>query len=304
MKYDGFYHVSLQQIQIFLKCYEIRKFSRVAFEYNYTPSMISKTIRQMEIILGYELFVREHHLLKPTAAADVLAREWREFDSMITRGLDRAYAVHHTMGLTVKMSVAGDSLFLAEYVISKLEEFGGRELFRKIDWERRDMQALPKLLEDGGTDIIVSINRYNKLSGINAFQTVQLYKTADAVFIPRDFDIFYAKEPDFHDLEEYPFIILNPNKYPSNYELLMAVAEKYDFVPKIAVSCDNTESARDNLHLGRGLYLANSLTTSGWEDQDTRRVELGPDFCSEAVAAWRRDNENPYIKQIIDCLMR
>lgn len=182
MKYDGFYHVSLQQIQIFLKCYEIRKFSRVAFEYNYTPSMISKTIRQMEIILGYELFVREHHMLKPTAAADVLAREWREFDSMITRGLDRAYAVHHTMGLTVKMSVAGDSLFLAEY----------------------------------------------------------------------------------------PFIILNPNKYPSNYELLMAVAEKYDFVPKIAVSCDNTESAKDNLHFGRGLYLANSLTTSGWEDEDTR----------------------------------
>ena len=60
--YNNIYNISLQQIQIFLKCYEYRKFVQVAEEYNFTPSMVSKTIKQLEKLLGFQLFIRQHHV--------------------------------------------------------------------------------------------------------------------------------------------------------------------------------------------------------------------------------------------------
>lgn len=70
MKYNNnVFNLSLQQIQIFLKCVRLKNYSRVAAEYNFTPSMVSKTISSMESILGLQLFVRIYHTLIPTPAA-------------------------------------------------------------------------------------------------------------------------------------------------------------------------------------------------------------------------------------------
>lgn len=53
MKYNNnVFNLSLQQIQIFLKCVRLKNYSRVAAEYNFTPSMVSKTISSMESTLG------------------------------------------------------------------------------------------------------------------------------------------------------------------------------------------------------------------------------------------------------------
>ena len=52
MKYNNnVFNLSLQQIQIFLKCVRLKNYSRVAAEYNFTPSMVSKTISSMESTL-------------------------------------------------------------------------------------------------------------------------------------------------------------------------------------------------------------------------------------------------------------
>ncbi len=59
MKYRNIMNISLQQIQIFLKCCRYLNFSRVAEEYNFTPSMISKTIKSLEDLLGIPLFCPE-----------------------------------------------------------------------------------------------------------------------------------------------------------------------------------------------------------------------------------------------------
>ncbi|HCT90819.1 MAG TPA: hypothetical protein DF613_05495 [Lachnospiraceae bacterium] len=92
MNSDAILHLTLKQLEIFLKCYQARNYTYVAERYHYTPSTISKTIHAMEEILGYPLFSRTYHELVPTAAADVLAREWDGLFALIMRGLEQAEA--------------------------------------------------------------------------------------------------------------------------------------------------------------------------------------------------------------------
>lgn len=82
------YHLTLQQIHIFLKCYEECNYSTVAFKYNYTPSAVSKLIHTMEELLGYKLFKKRKKSLKPTVEADILAVQWGQMIDKFESGLD------------------------------------------------------------------------------------------------------------------------------------------------------------------------------------------------------------------------
>ncbi len=44
MKYRDVINISIQQISIFLKCCQYMNYPRVAEEYDFTPSIVSKTI--------------------------------------------------------------------------------------------------------------------------------------------------------------------------------------------------------------------------------------------------------------------
>lgn len=243
-------------VLIFFKCYERKNFSRVALECNYTPSMVSKTIRQMEQMLGYELFTRAYHEIQPTTAAHILAREWKNVDTTVIQGLLRANAARNTMACSVRMSILTGSTFLAEYILSKLEENGDKELIHRIDWERRDMQELPEMLEDGRTDIIFTQSRYASRIDSKKNHIETIFSAPDAVFIPRDFPIFYKKDLRYEDLADYPFVMLNPVLYPDIYHLMMTLGQKYGFIPKVSITCENTESGKDNVRLGRGFIWA------------------------------------------------
>lgn len=60
MRSNKLWNISTQQIQIFLKAVELKNFTHVANYFNFTPSMISKTITAMEEELGFPLFIRKH----------------------------------------------------------------------------------------------------------------------------------------------------------------------------------------------------------------------------------------------------
>lgn len=69
------WNISTQQIQIFLKAVELKNFTQVAKFFNFTPSMVSKTITALEDELDVKLFNRKPHELTPTPAGELLAKE-------------------------------------------------------------------------------------------------------------------------------------------------------------------------------------------------------------------------------------
>ena len=67
--YSRISEVSINQIMVFLKCVELENYSKAAEALNYTPSMVSKTVKKLEEKLGLVLFIRRGAHVKPTNAA-------------------------------------------------------------------------------------------------------------------------------------------------------------------------------------------------------------------------------------------
>ena len=300
MKYDSVLHLSLQQIQIFLKCYQYRSFSRVAYEYNYTPSMISKNIHTVENLLGYELFIRKYHSLIPTAAADILAEEWADIFDVVERGIEKAAKIHMLDAAQIRIGVLGNSRICGEYVWDRLKSGMNPELLNEIKWERKDMRELPAMLNEDYFDFIVTSSRYMPVvdNGLNTWKSI--LSAPDAVYIPRNHPLFDQELTSFADFKDYPFILLDPREYPQNYKFLLDMAQKYGFIPKIATSCMNTESAKDNLNLGKGLYLANSVMTGDWANENVRKFILYNEPYADLLLVWKKSNTKSEIKSVAE----
>ena len=201
MKYYSILNISMQQIQIFLKCCQYQNYSRVAEEYNFTPSMISKTVKALDEGV---------------------------FDLVITWSGEKPY-------------------------------FNNRD----TEW-------------------------------------ATIFRSPAAVFIPRGVPLFEKEIHSFGALRSCPFITLSPEAYPHYYDFLQKICLKHGFSPVISTICGSTESARYNLNLGKGVYVASSLICSDWESEDVRKIELDGEGNADLLVVWKKNHLTPKMKYIID----
>ena len=302
MKYNSILNISLQQIQIFLKCIQYGNYSRVAEEYHFTPSMISKTIRAMEELLGLQLFVRDYHSLTPTPAARELAEGWKEVCNIVLDSISRACDVQEKLSSKIRIGLLETTQFCADYIMLKLEEQLEKNLLEGIQWERRDMHSLPDALEEGIFDMVITWSGEKPYFRNKDTAWKTIFRSPDAVFIAREHPLFEKEIHSFADFRPYPFITLSPTVYPHYYEFLQNICRKYGFSPLLSTICGSTESARYNLNLGKGAYVASSLICCDWENEDVRKVELEGEGNSDLLVVWKSQHLTQRMRQIIDII--
>lgn len=300
MKNTEFLNISLRQIQIFLKCYEYRNYTRVAEYYNFTPSMISKTIHNLEEDLELKLFDKSYHLLIPTPAADTLAKAWSNISNEITDSIEQARSADENQTAKIRIGLLETSSFCENYVLTKLEEHASSNLLKSIQWEKRDMHALPKALLDDQFDLIITWSGEEQFLQGKGCKWKTIFSSPDAIFLSREHPLFNKQDLTFKDLEPYSFLALSPATYPHYYQYLLNICQKFGFKPKISTICGSTESARYNLNLGKGIYIAPSLICSDWENEDLRKAELDFETDSKLIIAWKEKSLNADIQKIID----
>ena len=302
MKYSNILNISMQQIQIFLKCCQYGNYSKVAEEYNFTPSMISKTVRTLENMLGLQLFVRNFHQLAPTPAARELAAGWTGVCDVVLDSISRACDVQEKAASKIRIGLLETTQFCADYVMIKLENKVGKTLMEDIQWERRDMHSLPGALDEGLFDLVITWSGEKPYFRDKETGWKVIFRSPDAVFIPRGNPLFDGDFHSFADLRPYPFITLSPTAYPHYYDFLQKICQKYGFSPILSTICGSTESARYNLNLGKGVYVASSLICSDWENEDVRKIELEGEGNSDLLVAWKKKRLTPRMQQIIDII--
>ena len=276
MKYRNIMNISLQQIQIFLKCCQYQNYSRVAEEYNFTPSMVSKTIKNLENLLGIPLFIRKYHRLELTPAGRELEKGWKNLSQDLIETITRAFDVQEQLSAHIRIGVLETTRFCADYVTMKLEE---NLVDLIITWS-------------GETPYLNS-----KISGWK-----KIFVSPDAVFIPRGHPLYNAPLTSFSECRAYPFISLSPATYPHYYRYLEALCHDYGFSPVLSTLCGSTDSARYNLSMGKGIYVAPSLLCADWESEDIEKWEIPGEARSGLIIAWEKEHLTPALKQIIDII--
>lgn len=279
-----FFNISTQQIQIFLKAVEFKNFTQTAAHFNFTPSMVSKTISAMEEELKVTLFVRKPHDLSPTAAAVFLAGEWRQTIASLANTVERARLLQEQEGQKITLGFVDSSAVIDNLIMNAVRSYTDSHPGVRIMVEKHDMHRAAELLNSGLLDIILTSEMevpYLDDHGLSWEKTVD---TGVAVYVPSSNPLFDRGNIRFEDLSDQTFISLDPTMHPSYNQWLTNLCARHGFMPRIAASYRTVRSLMFSLKLCGHVFLGDTIT-SDWCGDGLKMFPL-PET-SFTLVAWR-----------------
>lgn len=115
----GLTRANLLALQAFEAAYRLGSFRAAADALHLTPSAVSHRIRNLERLIGDELFIRANRAAKPTAAGKTLASATGRAFSELARGL----ALKDAPGTRTRLRVAVVPTFKAAWLIPRIGRF-------------------------------------------------------------------------------------------------------------------------------------------------------------------------------------
>ncbi len=299
MKNNVICNISTQQIQIFLKAVETKNFSQVANHFNFTPSMISKTISALEEELDLVLFIRKPHNLSPTPAAEYLANEWRQIIASINHSIERAQMIKEDKKSRIVFGFVDSSNQIDEIILESIRKYTELNPHISIIIEKHDMHRAAELLCSGLLDLIITSDM--EIDYLNEHRTPwePLIDTDVVVYVPSTNPLFERESITFDDLKEETFLSLNPTMHPSYHTWMLKTCREHGFQPDIDSTYRTVRSLMFSLNLHKHLFLGDSIT-SDWCNENLKMFRL--DEKSFSILAWRNTYEDQCVIDFRDFL--
>lgn len=273
MRYYNVLNISLQQIQIFLKVMELRNFTKTAEYLNFTVSMISKTISNMEKEMDLILFVRKPRELAPTPAAIVLANEWQNIIKTVEQSLEKAHTAQNGARTVLNVGLIDSSSEMDEGMNRCLEQFELTHPSVDIHVEKLDMHELVERLNAGEMDVICTGHHEGLALDAYKLPWKMLVSCPLAMYIPESSPLFAKENLQFTDFRYAEFVIPSPVLHASYYTVLDTLCRSYGFSPKIGMTVNNVRSMTYALQRQKGVVLSCAVT-SNWGNEHVRQFLL------------------------------
>lgn len=273
MRYYNVLNISLQQIQIFLKVVELRNYTRVAEYLNFTVSMISKTIANMEKEMGLILFLRKPRGLVPTPAAMVLASEWHSIIATVEQSLEKAHVAQNGARTTLRLGLIDSSSQMDEKLDQCLELFEHENPTIDIHVEKMDMHELVERLNAGDLDIACTGHHEGTALDAYGLPWKMLVTCPLAVYVPRSSPLFERESIQFSELRNEEFVIPSPVLHSHYYAVLDSLCRSYGFTPRIGFTVSNVRSMAYSLRRQKGVVLSCEITDN-WTNENVKKFLL------------------------------
>lgn len=287
MRTNQLWNISTQQIQIFLKAVELKNFTQVANYFNFTPSMISKTITAMEEELGFPLFIRKPNALSPTPTAVFLSGEWRQTIAAFNNSIEKAQIFQQKQISRITLGFVDSSSQVDALISDLIREYSSQHPNINILIEKHDMHRAAELLNNGLLDIIITSEMEVPYLKEHNLPWEKIVKTSAALFIPAANHLFHKEIITLDDIKEEEFLSLNPTMHPTYQTWLHNVCSRNGFIPNIAATYRTVRSLMFTLKLSDRLFIGDTIT-SDWCDEELRMYAL-PES-SFTLVAWRSHN--------------
>lgn len=287
------FNISIQQIQIFLKAAELNSFTKAAKRYNYTPSMVSKTITAIEKESGIKLFDRNPQSIVLTPAGKYLANEWRQLTGAINHSIRKARQIQE--GFSKKISIgfvdSSEKVDLkTEAAIKKFNEYYPEAV---VIAEKHDMHRSVELLNSGLLDLALTSAIEVPYIEEYGLSWEKVAKTNAAAFVPKRNRLFNKEYLDFDELAETDFIVLDPVMHPSYNTWFNDLCSEHGITPNITGTFRTVRSLFFNLKFNDAVFIGETIT-SDVVDSEIKCFSLPEE--SFTVIAWRKDSSSEVIK--------
>ena len=248
----------------FLAAAECGSLTRAAEKLNYTASGVSQLISAMESDFGFLLLKRTTRGVVLTAEGEKMLPAVRAFLSQENRMHELAANIN---GLDIGLiNIAAYSSIATHWLPKVIADFKKKYPNININLMEGVRQEVLKWIEDGRADI-------GLLSGGDDidYDWIPLADDPMIAVLPKDHPLADAKEFPLDRCEQEEFIMPAMGKD----EDVMKMLNKYDIVPNIVYSTNESFSAWALIENGLGISITNELLMHGW-DCDVAKIPVSP----------------------------
>lgn len=248
----------------FLAAAECGSLTRAAEKLNYTASGVSQLISAMESEFGFLLLRRTTRGVVLTAEGERMLPAVRAFLSQENRMHELAANIN---GLDIGLiNIAAYSSIATHWLPKVIADFKKKYPNININLMEGVRQEVLKWIEEGRADI-------GLLSGGDDidYEWIPLADDPMIAVLPKDHPLADAKEFPLDRCEQEEFIMPAMGKD----EDVMKMLNKYDIVPNIVYSTNESFSAWALIENGLGISITNELLMHGW-DCDVAKIPVSP----------------------------
>ena len=248
----------------FLAAAECGSLTRAAEKLNYTASGVSQLISAMESEFGFLLLKRTTRGVVLTAEGERMLPAVRAFLSQENRMHELAANIN---GLDIGLiNIAAYSSIATHWLPKVIAGFKKKYPNININLMEGVRQEVLKWIEEGRADI-------GLLSGGDDidYDWIPLADDPMIAVLPKDHPLADAKEFPLDRCEQEEFIMPAMGKD----EDVMKMLNKYDIVPNIVYSTNESFSAWALIENGLGISITNELLMHGW-DCDVAKIPVSP----------------------------
>ncbi len=248
----------------FLAAAECGSLTRAAEKLNYTASGVSQLISAMESEFGFLLLKRTTRGVVLTAEGERMLPAVRAFLSQENRMHELAANIN---GLDIGLiNIASYSSIATHWLPKVIADFKKKYPNININLMEGVRQEVLKWIEEGRADI-------GLLSGGEDidYDWIPLADDPMIAVLPKDHPLADAKEFPLDRCEQEEFIMPAMGKD----EDVMKMLNKYDIVPNIVYSTNESFSAWALIENGLGISITNELLMHGW-DCDVAKIPVSP----------------------------
>lgn len=238
---------------------------------------VSKQIRELELELGVEIFVRRgKRLVSITepgkAVVRIIERVLLEVDNL--RQVGQEFKEEKTGTLTIATTHTQ-----ARYSLPKVvTEFKRRYPGVHLHLQQGSPPQLAQMAINGEADIAIateSLDRYPELLALPA------YTWSHCVVVPLDHPLAKKRAITVEDLAGYPIVTYDPT-FTGRSRIDQAFAAKR-LTPEIALSAIDSDVIKSYVELGLGIGIIATMAFDPDRDKGLKRIEAGHLFHSSTT---------------------
>ena len=287
--------MDITKLRYFTTAAKCGSFSETARRLYTSQPNISKQISSLESELGAKLFSRDRHNLRLTRAGEYFYEQTKELPSLLdqifetTRALSRGDAGELRIGLLAGQRLKSES-------IERFNRFTRQFPDISFTMERAGFSELQESLQTFRYDIIITLSFDVQPTPDMLVESI-LEKQQPAIFVSRMSPLAEGLD----DLSKAPFVVISPKESYGGYEQLIRSCKQKGFEPNIVRLADSLDSLLFYVETGVGIAILDRNTRLEI-DQNIKVIPIDDVDSPDLVAVWSRNNTNPNIRKLVDCL--
>lgn len=288
--------IELRHLEYFRGVAEELNFRKAAERLFISQPGLSRQIKQMEELLGVQLFERTKRNVELTAAGNYLKSEVDYiFNHLeLTKTQLREIASGKIGELRIGFLGSAAHQVIPDLLVRLSREFPGIQ----TNLEELNNQLQVEMLEKDKLDLgFVRLARVPEGLSMKA-----VHRDTFSLVLPIAHPISAANFEHVGQLQEEPFILFSSDYSSLYFDKIMSICEDRGFTPKISHKSVHALTIFKLVEAGLGVAIVPSSLKEGY-DLKVKFIEITdiPQH-TELFAVWKTENRNPALKHVLEVL--